>query len=491
MFSTYIPEITWLLLGQVGYSILLFLVILRVLYDTRSSTKTLAYVLFIILIPIVGMIFYFSFGINYRKRKLYSKKIIKNKELRRQLHDKLHSYSERVTASKLLPNSFEKLARFIEGANESPLMAGNKVELLINGEEKFPAVLAALKEAQHHIHLEYYIFEDDAIGNAIADVLIERAQAGVTVRFLYDDFGSHSLGKKFISRLESAGIETAPFYEIKLWAFANRINYRNHRKIIVIDGRKAFVGGINISDRYRNDTEGNDLFWRDTHLMIEGRATFYLQYLFLGDWNFCSDTKLAYGEDFFPVDSYSGNIESELVQIVASGPDSDLPVILYSLIEAISAAEKRLLITTPYFIPGESLIDLLVIAARSGIEVKLLVPGVSDSKIVNAAARSNYTDLLDYGVRIFEYQKGFVHAKTIVVDDSLAIVGSANMDYRSYDLNFEVNAMVYSTDIAGKLAAVFEKDLLESEEIDRGKWLARPKYIFIWEKFIRLLSPFM
>ena len=485
------PEITWLLLGQIGYSVLLFLVVLRVLYDTRSSTKTLAYVLFIILVPVVGMIFYFSFGINYRKRKLYSKKIIKNKELRRQLHDKLHSYSERVTTSELLPNSFQKLARLIEGTNGSPLMAGNKVELLINGEEKFPAVLAALKEAQHHIHLEYYIFEDDVTGNAIADALIERAQAGVAVRFLYDDFGSHSLGRSFISRLEAGGVETVPFYEIKIWAFANQINYRNHRKIIVIDGRKAFVGGINISDRYRNDVDGDGLFWRDTHLMIEGRATFYLQYLFLGDWNFCKESKLDYCEDFFPVESYGGSIESELVQIVASGPDSDLPVILYSLIEAIGAAEKRLLITTPYFIPGESLVDLLVIAAKSGIEVKLLVPGISDSRIVNVAARSYYADLLDHGVRIFEYQKGFVHAKTIVVDDSLALVGSANMDYRSFDLNFEVNALVYSKDVAGKLAAVFEEDLLNSKEIDREKWLDRPKYILIWEKFVRLLSPFM
>jgi cardiolipin synthase len=485
------PEITWLLMGQVGYFILLLLVVLRVLYDTRSSTKTLAYVLFIILVPVVGMIFYFSFGVNYRKRKLYSKKIIKNKELRRQLHDKLHGYSERVTSSDLLPPAFKKLARLIEGANESPLMSGNKVELLINGEEKFPALLAALKEARHHIHLEYYIFEDDVTGNAIADVLIERAQAGVAVRFLYDDFGSHSLSSRFIDRLQQGRVLTAPFYEIKFWAFANRLNYRNHRKIIVIDGRKAFVGGINISDRYRNDVAENDVFWRDTHLLIEGRAAFYLQYLFLGDWNFCNDLKLDYGEDFFPEDSYQGRIESELVQIVASGPDSDLPVILYSLVEAIGAAEKRLLITTPYFIPGESLVDLLVIAAKSGIEVKLLVPGISDSKIVNVAARSHYSDLLRYGVRIFEYQKGFVHAKTIVVDDTLALVGSSNMDYRSFDLNFEVNALVYSKAIAGRLAAAFEEDLLGSKEIDRKKWLSRPKYALIWEKVVRLLSPFM
>ena len=482
----------WVVLIEALYFIIMLLVILRVLYDTRSGSKILAYVLFIILVPVIGMLFYFSFGINYRKRKLYSKKIIKDKQLRREVFRRVRLYSEKVSCSDILPRSYQKLTKFIESCNASPVTANNSVTLLLNGEEKFPALLKALKVAASHIHLEYYIYEDDTTGNALADVLIQKAQQGVTVRFLYDDFGSHSLGKDFLHRLKEGGVETAPFYQVKWYAFANRLNYRNHRKIIIIDGKKCFVGGINISDKYRNDDKDESkLYWRDSHLMIEGRATFYLQYLFLCDWNFSTRKMLEPDADFFPEYPDNEELKEELVQIVASGPDSDLPVILYSLMEVIGSAGKRILITSPYFIPGENLVDLLIIAAKSGVEVKLLVPGISDSKIVNAAARSYYTDLLQQGVRVFEYQKGFVHAKTIVIDDSLALIGSANMDYRSFDLNFEVNAMVYSKEISAQLQKAFDFDLKDSIEINAEEWLNRPKYIHIWEKFVRLLSPFL
>ncbi|MEO6818903.1 MAG: cardiolipin synthase [Ginsengibacter sp.] len=482
----------WIALTQLIYFIIMILVILRVLYDTESGSKTLAYILFIVLVPLVGMLFYFSFGINYRKRKLFSKKLIKDKLLLEKVQQTMRHYAEKVFDSGLLPNEQQKLAKYIETSNESPVMGNNKVRLLLNGEEKFPALLKALKSATTHIHIEYYIFENDITGNSIADVLIQKAREGVAVKFLYDDFGSHSLGEKFLKKLKDAGVETAPFYEIKWYAFANRINYRNHRKIIVIDGKISFVGGINISDKYRNDgMKPNPLFWRDTHLMIEGRATFYLQYLFLCDWNFCHAEKLEFVTAYFPDFPDDEEIKNELVQMVASGPDSDLPVILYSLMEAISSAKRNILITTPYFIPGESLLQVLIIAAKSGVEVQLLIPGISDSKIVNAAARSYYTLLVRHGVRIFEYHKGFVHAKTIVIDDSLSLIGSANMDYRSFDLNFEVNALVYSKEISLQLRNAFEHDLNNAVEIDREKWLGRPKYIHLWEKFVRLLAPFL
>jgi len=467
-------------------------VILRVLYDTRSGVKALAYILLIVLVPIIGILFYFSFGINYRKRKLYSKKIVEDEALHQKILTHLEDYSEKVLQSGLLSPVYNNLVRFIYNSSDSPLTGNNSVKLLLNGEEKFPELLKAIAEAKSHIHLEYYIFENDNIGNSIADLLIQKAQQGVEVRFLYDDFGSHGLNKKFIKRLTEGGVEAAPFYKIKLYALASRLNYRNHRKIIIIDGKKSFVGGINISDRYRNDIpEKNALYWRDTHLMIDGLATFYLQYLFLCDWNFCSKQKLQFGPDYFPIYPNEQEVGNELVQIVPSGPDSTVPVIFYSFLEAIGAATKRILITSPYFIPGESLMDALFIAATSGIEVKILVPGISDSKLVNTAARAYYTELLKHGIRIFQYEKGFVHAKTMVIDDNLAIVGSANMDYRSFDLNFEVNAMLYSKDIVAQLAKSFNDDLQHSPEINTTDWLNRPKYIHLWEKLVRLLSPFM
>lgn len=477
---------------EIGYLIIVLLVILRVLYDTRSGVKALAYILFIVLVPVAGILFYFSFGINYRKRKLYSKKIVENEVLRQKILTNLQDYSEKVMESDLLFSGYHKLVRFIQHSSDSPLTGNNSVKLLINGEEKFPELLKAIEEAKSHIHLEYYIYENDDTGNSIAELLIKKAQQGVEVRFLYDDFGSHSLDSHFIKKLTDSGIETAPFYKIKWHALANRLNYRNHRKIIVIDGKKSFIGGINISDRYRNDAKAkNGLYWRDTHLMIEGAATFYLQYLFLCDWNFCSKRKLQFGPDYFPILYKEEKIHNELVQIVPSGPDSIFPVIFYSLMEVIGSARKRILITSPYFIPGESLMDALIIAATSGIEVIILVPGISDSKIVNATARTYYTELLQHGVRIFQYQKGFVHAKTMVIDDNLSVVGSANMDYRSFDLNFEVNAMIYSKEITGQLEESFYDDLKESIEINAHDWLNRPKYIHLWEKLVRLLSPFL
>lgn len=481
----------WVILTEILYFIVTLLVILKVLYDTRSGTKVLAYVLFIALVPIVGILFYFSFGINYRKQKLYNRKIVEDEALRQRIISRVDEYSTEVSLSGLMPPDHFNLSSFIHNTSKSPVTANNMVKLLLNGEEKFPELLTALEAAESHIHLEYYIYENDKTGNSIADILIKKAQEGVEIRFLYDDFGSHSLGKDFIRRLEENGVQTAPFYKIKWYALANRLNYRNHRKIIVIDGKKSFVGGINISDKYRNDLPSSTLYWRDTHLMIDGPATFYLQYLFLCDWNFCSENKLLFGENYFPMNFTQTELQHELVQIESSGPDSPLPVIFYSLLQAIGSAKQRIWITSPYFIPGESLMDALIIASKSGVSVNILVPGISDSKMVNAAARSYYSELLQHGTRIFLYEKGFVHAKTLVIDGNLAVVGSANMDYRSFDLNFEVNAVLYSKKIALQLENSFKNDLRHTSEINAADWMNRPRYLHLWEKLVRLLSPFL
>ncbi|TXD47217.1 cardiolipin synthase [Polaribacter sp. IC073] len=482
----------WIIALQITYILLIILVIVRVLYDTRSSTKALAYILFIVFVPIIGVLFYFYFGINYRKRKLYSKKIVQDAPLRRLIKSEIKTYSDAISKSNLVDHKYQNLIEFLRNSGNSPLTTNAEVKLLINGEEKFPELLKALKKATSHIHLEYYIYENDITGNEVAAILIRKAKEGVEVRFMYDDFGSHSLGKKFIKKLNAAGVLTAPFYKIRWYAFANRINYRNHRKIVIIDGDTCFIGGINMSDTYRNDLNKKEhLYWRDTHLMIKGQASSYLQYLFLCDWNFCSNSPLEYSEIYFPINSKQATTQNEVVQIAASGPDSSHPVIFYSLLEAISAAKKSIYITSPYFIPGESLMDALIIAIQSGLDVKIIIPGISDSKMVDAAASAYYTELLECGAKIYKYNKGFVHAKTMVVDDDLAIIGSANMDFRSFDLNFEVNAMLYSKRIAEQLKEAFNNDLKVSHQINAITWLNRPKYIHLWEKLVRLLSPFL
>ncbi|WP_018629647.1 cardiolipin synthase [Niabella aurantiaca] len=483
---------SWLLVAEVLYVILVILVCMRVIYDTRSATKTLAYLLLIIFLPVIGMFTYFSFGINYRRRKLYSKKLQMNETMERSLNNRIQTTSlEAYDQGKVSVANNDRLFHYLlkEG---SPLTGGNQVELLLNGEEKFPRVLEQLRAATHHIHIEYYIYENDETGNTIADLLIEKVQQGVEVRFIYDDFGSHSIRRKMVKRLRQAGVKAFPFHKIIFIAFANRLNYRNHRKIIIIDGHTAFVGGINISNKYWNKPAfNNKLYWRDTHLMIRGPGVYYLQYLFLADWNFCAGDRLSINEQFFPAPHtlyHPGNV---LVQTAASGPDSDQPTILYAILRAISLAKKELLITTPYFIPGESIMEALIVAAYSGIRIRILVPGISDSLLVNTAANSYYATLLEAGVEIYRYKKGFVHAKTLVSDRNLAMVGTANMDHRSFDLNFEVNTLVYDARIADQLAQAFENDLLDAEQIDAEKWLNRPLYIQLFEKTCRLLSPLL
>ncbi|MEO9211470.1 MAG: cardiolipin synthase, partial [Ginsengibacter sp.] len=313
----------------------------------------------------------------------------------------------------------------------------------------------------------------------------------VTVRFIYDDFGSSGIRKELVPRLRDAGVKVFPFLRVYFMLLANRLNYRNHRKIIVIDGHTAFVGGINVSDRYINKENSKQGYWRDTHLLIVGPAVNYLQYIFLGDWNFCAEEKLQPNNKFFPPHSSLPVLDNKVVQIAASGPDSERPTILYSIIQAINLATEEILISTPYFIPGESLLDAMIISARSGIKIKLLVPGKSDSKLVNAAAKSYYNELLAAGVEIYRYYKGFVHAKTIVTDRKVAMIGTANMDYRSFDLNFEVNAVVYDQSFAEELSQSFFNDLQNAEQIDPLTWGDRPWYKQLAEKTARLVSPLM
>lgn len=480
----------WILILEIIYVIFIIGVMLRIIYDTQSVTKTLAYLLLVIFLPLIGVFIYFAFGINYRKNKLYNKKIVQDHKQEELVLEKLHSYNLKNLEEIPEDNHFSALMKMIYETDRSPLTTNNSAKLLINGETKFPEVLEAMRQAKHHIHVEYYIYEDDEIGRAIEEILIEKSKSGVEVRFIYDDFGSASIRKTLAKRLRENGVKAFPFYKIKLIKLASRLNYRNHRKIIVIDGRISFVGGINVSDKYSNASVGNELYWRDTHLKIEGDATSILQHIFIGDWNYCSDEKLTINELYFPKPEIV-ETQTKNIQIVSSGPDSDRPSIYYAIVKSIQSAKKEIFLTSPYFIPGETIIDAMKMASLSGVDVKLLVPGITDSFLVNSAAKSYYTELLTAGVKIYLYQKGFVHAKTLVADRCLAMVGTANLDYRSFDLNFEVNAVVYDEEIANELADNFHLDLQNAEQIEIKAWLNRPKHIQLIEKIVRLISPML
>ncbi|MGB3078592.1 MAG: cardiolipin synthase, partial [Saprospiraceae bacterium] len=482
-----------IIIDEIIYILIVILVCIRIIYDTHANSKALAYLLFVIFVPFIGIFVYFSFGVNYRKRKLYKKKLISDSILAKKVVDDLYQESKRAfeEGGKLLQDNKELTVMLLKDTR-SPLTMNNRVTLLKNGENKFPEVLKAIKEAKHHVHIEYYIYEDDDIGKAVENALAEKAKEGVSVRFIYDDFGSRSIRRHLVPRLKAAGVKTTPFYRVRFWAFANRLNYRNHRKIVVIDGTIGFVGGINVSSRYVNNDAGEkQLYWRDTHLRIEGPGVQYLQYLFVNDWNFCTDDILLPDEYFFPKLNALSAKGNKIVQIAASGPDSDTPTILFSLLMVIYQARNEVLITTPYFIPTESILEALLAAALGGVSIKLLVPAVADSKVVNAAARSYYGELLAAGVEIYLYKKGFIHAKTLVADKKIGIVGTANIDYRSFDLNFEVNAIVYDKEFANELADDFYNDLKDADKIDRAAWDSRPAIKQFLEKTARLVSPLL
>ncbi|AZA49872.1 cardiolipin synthase [Chryseobacterium carnipullorum] len=485
MLKEFFDQFPYILLGLEGlYLIGIIFLAGKIIMDTRNTSKTLAYLMLIIFLPVLGIIIYFVFGVNYRKNKFYTFKIERNEQvyqavstyIRETHHKTLESHQEQM-------DQFLTTVNFLYNAGHSPLSQGNYAEILVNGEGKFEKVFEVLEKAIHHIHLEYYIYDNDSIGNRLADLLIKKAGQGVKVRFLYDDMGSGKIGKKLLQRLKDASIEVSPVNKITFRLLANRVNYRDHRKIIIVDGAEAFTGGINVSDKYINPNPKQ--YWRDVHLYMKGEAAFYFQFLFFSNWIFATEKIPEISQLYFTKSLEDG---SSLIQTAASGPDTQ-PSIMLSTTSAILSAKKRIYIVTPYFIPVETVFNAIKQAAISGVDVRLMVPKSGDSIVVNAAAYSYYEELLENKVRVFFYKKGFIHAKTMLIDDIFSSVGTANMDVRSQELNFEVNALVFDQKINGKLQDLFREDMNDCEEIHLDSWKKRPKYKVFFEHLARLLSP--
>lgn len=474
------------------YGLLAIAICLMILMNARSGPKALAYLALIALVPVLGIIFYLSFGINYRKNKIYTRKILQDERLAELIQQVLDQRFQEVSLEhKGDLDHFYPLAKMIQEDARNIFSDDNDITLLMNGEQKFERLLTDIQNAQEHIHIQYYIFEHDVIGSKIVDLLIEKHQEGVDVKFIYDDLGSSSIRKTLVKKLNAAGVPNYPFYKVKLIALANRLNYRNHRKIVVIDNKIGYVGGINVADKYINK-EGQKKYWRDTHLRIEGLSVLSLQMVFLSDWQFCTDEDIADITKYFPRESETADTGGDkVVQIISSGPDSNYPSILFALNRAILLSKRSIWITTPYFIPEETMTDALIMARLSGVDIKLLVPMNSDSAFVNTCASSHYEEMLEAGIEIYRYTKGFIHAKTMVCDNKIAFVGTANLDQRSFDLNFEVNAVVYNRSFAGQLAHSFSEDLKDSEKLEYHDWMQRPRWRKLVERVLYLFSPLM
>ena len=465
----------------VGVGILIF----SILLDNRNPSKTAGYILMLVFLPILGVVIYLYFGQDYRKQKIFNRKSYADSLIIEHWRNEYQKkFEENIAIAEKHDRGIFQVTKLLQ-KNFTALSLNNNVIILKNGEEKFKDLFSALKKAKHHIHLEYYIIEDDDLTAQLVEILKDKAQQGVEVRVVYDDVGSRKLGRKFLKNLINSGVEIHPFMPVSFPFFTSRANYRDHRKIVVIDGLTGYVGGINISERYLNKTDNK---WRDTHLRIDGDAVRQLQIQFMLMWKFVSKKKLPIIVSYYPaLPTYN----TTALQIAVSGPDSDWASIMLAFFKAITVARKYIYITTPYFIPNDQILTAIQSAALSGVEVKLLIPQKSDNVIVQAAMMSYVKELLASGARVFLYHSGFIHAKTIVIDDSLATIGTANMDYRSFNINFEVNAFIYDSQLASELKQHFYEDLENAHELFLSRWEKRAITKRLVESSARLLAPIL
>ena len=449
--------------------------IIVVVLDNRNPVKTLAWVLVLSFLPVVGLIFYFFFGRDVRKEKIIS----------RRGYFRLNKYPLAEYYERKPGEDRHQLMRFFRKVNGSLPFDGNDIEIYTSAYEMLPALLKAIAHAQHHIHLQFYIFEDDAVGRLVRDALIDKAKQGVEVRLLYDDVGSWKVKSDFFDQMREAGIETRAFLKVRFPMFTSKVNYRNHRKVAVIDGRVGFVGGMNIALRYLKGVTWG--VWRDTHVRIEGCAVYGLQVSFLTDW-YAADHSLITSSRYYPEMSVYG--ESS-VQIVTSNPIGGGASIMQGLLLAIASSHKYFYIQTPYLLPTEPILLALKTAALGGVDVRIMIPEHADSKVAHLASLSYLDELMECGVRIYKYKKGFLHSKLMVSDDLISTVGSTNMDFRSFEHNFEVNAFMYDPGTALRMKEIFLADQKDAELVQIKEWRMRPWYQKVGESVIRLFAPLL
>lgn len=467
--------------------IFLFQIATILILEFRHPAKSIAWLFIMFVFPAIGFVMYYFLAKEYKHRRKVRYKWSKvSEETRLHIfrHSKIvHRVSDLTNAEM---HHQERLFSLLQNIPDSPITSCNKTTVLTNAPQTYEAILAAIDKAQNHIHLEYYTIRSDEIGEVFKNALIRKARDGVKVRLIYDGVGSMELSNQYLKDLKDAGVECRGFLPPFIAFFDKRINYRNHRKIVVVDGRIGFLGGINIGDEYlgKNRKLG---YWRDTHLQLEGDSVYFLQFLFLNDWSLVSRQKLI-GESYFPIMDCQGE---EQAQIIASGPDGHWDSILDMFFASISVAKRRIYIATPYFIPDPSILMSLKTAGLSGIDVRIIIPGVPDHKLVHWASLSYVEELLQAGVRFYQYQKGFMHAKVMIVDDSLASIGTANMDMRSFFSNFELNALLFDPKTIDRVESDFMRDMADSKELTLYAFERRPRTQKALEVVARLLSPLL
>ncbi len=487
---TFLYGIDWHPYMKLGSTLLVTLtlvgVVFTILLENRNPVKAIAYILLLVFVPILGLIIYYYLGRDFRKKRRFTLKGSRDEILfENYMQSQRAELKQMQLDLRLSHGQKQELSAMLLNSRQSILTRNNEVKVLVNGEEKFPEVFNALREAKHHIHIEYYIVTDDDIGKELLEILVEKLRQGVLVRFIYDDLGSNHI-RKIPKILKEHGAEVYVFSPVLINFYLNA-NYRNHRKIIVVDGQIGFAGGINLDDRYLNNGK-HKLFWRDTHLKITGDAVNILQLQFLMSYRYVSKKVFRFEAPYFQRSQLRGTCFTD---IIASAPDSDWPMSMNCIVMAINLAQHRIRITNPYFIPTDQILSALQLAALAGKEVELLLPYRGDSFIVQHAALSYMKPLLEAGVKVYFYTRGFIHAKTMVIDDNLSWISSVNLDNRSFYLNCEIAAMVYDEEVAARLNRVFDEDLLYSSPVQETRWNRRNPLKRFMDSACRLLAPLL
>jgi cardiolipin synthase len=460
-----------------------------VFLERKSVSSTWAWLMILNFLPIAGFILYIILGQNLSRRKIFkwdhavhqrTKEIVSKQMLA--IVNKEPPFSDPILCD------YHGLIYMNLNNDEAPLTLNNRLSIYTDGESKFQNLLQDIRSAKHHIHIEYYIFRGDFLGNQLIDTLIQKAKEGVVVRLLVDDEGSRRLPKKLIQGLIHAGGKFQTFFPGRLPLLNLRINYRNHRKLVIIDSNIGYIGGFNVGDEYLGLSRKFG-FWRDTHLRVVGESVITIQSRFLLDWNQASGEQVPF-QAYYTMDdqTHYGDVG---IQIVSSGPDQKWEQIKNAFIKMILSAKKNVYIQTPYLIPDESLLNAISIASLSHVDVRIMIPSKPDHPFVYWATYSNVGLLLETGARVYLYQNGFLHAKTIIVDDQIATVGTSNLDFRSFSLNFEVNAFIYHQQTAKQLAQIFKQDIRLSKELTMSDYRNRSFIIKFKESVSRLLSPIL
>lgn len=455
--------------------------IVAVLMDNKQPEKTMAWILVLCFMPIVGIIFYLFFGQNTRKEKVISERsmdlLMKRSMLEFAEQENLH-----------IPRRNRPLMKLFTNQNWALPFKDNEVSIFTDGYEFVSTLLYNIGQAQDHIHLDTYIIEDDPLGNLVADALIDKARQGVEVRLLYDDVGCWRVKDRFFNRMKVAGIQVYAFMPVRFPAFTGKVNYRNHRKLCVIDGKVGFIGGMNIALRYVKGTARQT--WRDTHLCIRGGAVYAIQRAFLVDWYFVSRTLVTDRRYYPAVDKTINN--NCLTQIVTSSPVSPWPDIMQGYVRVLLQAHRYVYMESPYFLPTEPVLFAMRTAALAGVDVRLIVPRHGDAKLVEWASRSYLMEVIEAGVKVYLYEPGFNHSKILVSDDNLSSCGSTNIDFRSFENNFEANAFFFNEGMALRLKKVFLTDQAQSTLVDDVSYfIKRPFLQRLLESLVRLLSPLL